>query len=39
VFAAIEAEKFYILTHQKIKGVIEVRMQDILAERNPTFTN
>ena len=39
VFAAIEAEKFYILTHQKIKGPIEVRMQDILQERNPTFTN
>jgi NAD(P)-dependent dehydrogenase (short-subunit alcohol dehydrogenase family) len=39
VFAAIEADKFYILTHPKIKAVIEVRMQDILAERNPTFTN
>lgn len=39
VFAAIESDKFYILTHQKIKAVIEVRMQDILGERNPTFTN
>ena len=39
VFAAIEADQFYILTHQKIKAVIEVRMQDILAGRNPTFTN
>lgn len=39
VFAAIEADKFYILTHPKIKAVIETRMQDILAERNPTFTN
>jgi len=39
VFAAIEAEKFYILTHPKIKAVIETRMQDILLERNPTFTN
>jgi NAD(P)-dependent dehydrogenase (short-subunit alcohol dehydrogenase family) len=39
VFAAIEAEKFYILTHQKIKLVVETRMQDILLERNPTFTN
>jgi NAD(P)-dependent dehydrogenase (short-subunit alcohol dehydrogenase family) len=39
VFAAIEAEKFYIITHPKIKAVVEVRMQDILNERNPTFTN
>jgi short-subunit dehydrogenase len=39
VFAAIEAEQFYIITHKKIKQVIEVRMQDILTERNPTFTN
>jgi NAD(P)-dependent dehydrogenase (short-subunit alcohol dehydrogenase family) len=39
VFAAIVEEKFYILTHPKIKLVIETRMQDILLERNPTFTN
>jgi NAD(P)-dependent dehydrogenase (short-subunit alcohol dehydrogenase family) len=39
VFAAIKTDKFYILTHKKIMSVIEVRMQDILAERNPTFTN
>lgn len=36
VFAAIEAEKFYILTHPRAKGQIELRMQDILLERNPT---
>jgi NAD(P)-dependent dehydrogenase (short-subunit alcohol dehydrogenase family) len=39
VFAAIEAEQFYIITHKKIKAVVETRMQDILNERNPTFTN
>jgi NAD(P)-dependent dehydrogenase (short-subunit alcohol dehydrogenase family) len=39
VFAAVAEEKFYILTHKKIKVVVETRMQDILAERNPTFTD
>jgi len=39
VFAAIVEEKFYILTHAKIKGPVEIRMQDILLGRNPTFTN
>ena len=39
VFAAIVAEKFYIVTHAKIKGPVEIRMQDILQDRNPTFTN
>jgi NAD(P)-dependent dehydrogenase (short-subunit alcohol dehydrogenase family) len=38
VFSAIEQERFYILTHQKIKGAIEIRMQDILQERLPTNT-
>jgi NAD(P)-dependent dehydrogenase (short-subunit alcohol dehydrogenase family) len=38
VFNAIEQERFYILTHQKIKGAIEIRMQDILQERLPTNT-
>lgn len=37
VFAAIEAERFYILTHPQIKPAIQVRMEDILAERSPTF--
>ncbi len=39
VFAAVVEDRFYILTHPKIKVVIETRMQDILNERNPTFTN
>lgn len=38
VFGAIEAERFYILPHQKIKAAIEARMQDILLERAPTDT-
>jgi len=38
VVAAIKAERFYILTHPKIKGAIQARMEDILngrAPRNP----
>ena len=38
VFEAIRDERFYILPHQKIKGAIETRMQDILLERAPTDT-
>lgn len=38
VFEAIRAERFYILTHQRIKPAIETRMQDILLERLPTNT-
>lgn len=39
VFEAIRDERFYILPHQKIKGAIETRMQDILLERSPTDTS
>ncbi|MCH2524585.1 MAG: SDR family NAD(P)-dependent oxidoreductase [Dehalococcoidia bacterium] len=35
VFEAIQAEKFYILTHPSIKESVEERMQDILQERVP----
>jgi len=38
VFQAIGTDKFYILPHQKIKPAIEIRMQDILLERDPTNT-
>jgi NAD(P)-dependent dehydrogenase (short-subunit alcohol dehydrogenase family) len=38
VFNAIRDERFYILTHQRIKPAIETRMQDILLERLPTNT-
>jgi NAD(P)-dependent dehydrogenase (short-subunit alcohol dehydrogenase family) len=33
---AIKAGRFYILTHEKIKGAIEARMRDILEDRTPT---
>lgn len=33
---AVKADRFYILTHPKIKGAVEWRMQDILEERAPT---
>lgn len=32
---AVKADRFYILTHPKIKGSIEARMRDILEERAP----
>jgi len=35
-FAAIEAGQFYIVPHQKILDLVAVRMQDIVAQRNPT---
>ena len=35
VVAAVKAQRFYILTHPRIKGAIEARMHDILEERAP----
>ena len=35
---AVKEGRFYILPHQKIKGAIEIRMRDILDERDPTDT-
>jgi len=37
VFGAIREERFYILTHPAWKGAIQIRMEDILQERNPTL--
>ncbi|WP_211444983.1 SDR family NAD(P)-dependent oxidoreductase [Collimonas humicola] len=37
VFAAIDAERFYILTHPEMKQAIQVRMEDILQQRAPTL--
>jgi NAD(P)-dependent dehydrogenase (short-subunit alcohol dehydrogenase family) len=37
-FEAIEQDRFYILTHPKIKTAIATRMEDILEERTPTDT-
>jgi NAD(P)-dependent dehydrogenase (short-subunit alcohol dehydrogenase family) len=39
VFDAIVRERFYILTHPRIKGAVEARVQDILEDRNPTDTS
>jgi len=36
VYEAVFEERFYILTHPKIKPSIQWRMEDILQERNPT---
>jgi len=35
VVAAVKEDRFYILTHPRIKGAIEARMRDILDERAP----
>lgn len=35
-FEAIEANRFYCLTHPRILGSVELRLQDILAQRNPS---
>jgi NAD(P)-dependent dehydrogenase (short-subunit alcohol dehydrogenase family) len=35
VVAAIKQERFYVLTHPRIKGAIQARMEDILQERAP----
>jgi NAD(P)-dependent dehydrogenase (short-subunit alcohol dehydrogenase family) len=39
VLGAIRDKRFYILTHPKIKGAIQTRMEDILLERAPTDTS
>jgi NAD(P)-dependent dehydrogenase (short-subunit alcohol dehydrogenase family) len=36
VFAAIEAERFYILPHPEFKERVKARLEDIMAERNPS---
>jgi NAD(P)-dependent dehydrogenase (short-subunit alcohol dehydrogenase family) len=36
---AVKENRFYILPHQKIKSLIEVRMGDILEERTPRKTS
>jgi hypothetical protein len=33
--AAVKEERFYVLTHPRIKGAIQARMEDILQERAP----
>jgi len=35
VVAAVKEDRFYILTHPRIKGAIQARMDDILNERAP----
>ncbi len=35
-FDAIRENRFYVITHPNILGSVELRMQDILAQRNPS---
>jgi len=36
VFQAIREKRFYILTHPEVKSRVQLRMEDILQERQPT---
>jgi short-subunit dehydrogenase len=37
VFQAIERDEFYILTHPEIKSAVQVRMEDIIQNRQPSL--
>jgi hypothetical protein len=39
VLDAVRSNRFYVLTHPKIKGAIRTRMEDILLDRAPTDTS
>jgi NAD(P)-dependent dehydrogenase (short-subunit alcohol dehydrogenase family) len=39
VFDGIVNDRFYILTHPRIKAAVEERVQDIVQDRNPTNTS
>ena len=39
VLGAVRENRFYVLTHPKIKNAIRTRMEDILLERAPTDTS
>ncbi len=39
VLGAIRAERFYVLTHPELKGMIRNRMEDILEERAPGLSS
>ncbi len=38
-FEAVEENRFYCITHPKILGAVELRLQDILAGRSPSDPN
>jgi len=35
-FDAVREDRFYVVTHRKMLGSVELRLQDIVAQRNPT---
>ncbi len=39
VFEAVSENRFYIIPHDRIKGALKLRMEDILEARNPTPMN
>ena len=38
VFEAVLSDKFYILSHPRIKPTVETRLWDVLQDRQPTNT-
>jgi NAD(P)-dependent dehydrogenase (short-subunit alcohol dehydrogenase family) len=38
VFTALREERFYILTHEEAKSLLQTRIEDLLQDRNPTNT-
>jgi hypothetical protein len=35
-FDAVRENRFYVVTHPKMLASVELRLQDIVAQRNPT---
>ena len=35
-FDAIRENRFYVVTHPKILASVELRLQDVVAQRNPS---
>ena len=35
-FEAVREDRFYVITHPKLLASVELRLQDILARRNPS---
>ena len=35
-FDAVRADRFYVITHPKMLASVELRLQEVLAQRNPS---
>jgi len=36
---AVKADRFYVLPHRRIKAAVEIRLNDVLEDRQPTNTS